>query len=300
MPDALRVAAGVADPILASKLLNPLPLETFDTEAATLFEPLIRQFGLQWSEEVLSALPIARGDAHSKWLAMLPRICQELSEAGEAAWALAQWLAVRQWEWIKKEMDAADKDPSPSSASAKLSALVPPLLAILRSAAMIGAFDEQELIVGQLAAARTERRVDALTALLRAIPKHDADLRDALRPIHALCTESLTARLSAPQRESGDWSIFTELGCRCERCRKLQAFLIARETRVFEWPLAKESRQHVHQIVERHELPVAHQTRRTGCPYTLVLTKREVLFDREAVRRKQWLKDLEWLKRALS
>jgi hypothetical protein len=79
MPDALRAAAGVADPILASRLLSPLPLETFDAEAASLFEPLIRQFGLQWSEEVLSALPIARDDGRRKWLAMLPRICEELS-----------------------------------------------------------------------------------------------------------------------------------------------------------------------------------------------------------------------------
>jgi len=51
---------------------------------------------------------------------------------------------------------------------------------------------------------------------------------------------------------------------------------------------------------EQHELPVAHQTRRTGRPYRLVLTKREALFERDAARRKQWLEDLEWLKRALS
>ena len=300
MPDALRAAAGVADPILASRILSPLPLETFDAEAASLFEPLIRQFGLPWSEEVLSALPILRGDTHRKWLAMLPRICKELSAAGEAGGALARWLVVRQWELIENEMGEADNDPSRSSASAKLSALVPPLRAILRSTVMIGALDAQESIVRQLAAARTERRVDVLTALLRATPKRDADLRHALCPLHELCTESLTAWLSAPRRDPGDWSILAELGCRCEKCRKLDAFLIAREWRVFEWPLAKEHRAHIHQIIERHELPVAHQTRRTGRPYTLVLAKRETLFDREAARRKQWLKDLEWLKRALS
>jgi hypothetical protein len=300
MPDALRAAAGVADPILASRILTPLPLETFDAEAASLFEPLIRQFGLQWSEEVLSALPVSRDDSYRKWLAMLPRICRELSTAGDSGEALARWLAVRQWEWIENQMGEADNDPSPSSASAKLSALVPPLLAILRSTVKIGAFDAQESIVRQLAAARTERRVGVLTALLRATPKRDADLRHALYPLHELCTESLTAWLSAPRRDPGDWSILAELDCHCERCRKLHAFLIAPQRRVFEWPLAKEHRAHVHQIIERHELPVAHQTRRTGRPYTLVLAKRETLFEREAARRKQWLKDLEWLKRALS
>ncbi|MDP9193364.1 MAG: 2OG-Fe(II) oxygenase [Acidobacteriota bacterium] len=102
--DALRAAAGVADPILASRLLSSLSLETVDPEAASLFEPLLRQFGLQWSEDVLSALAVAQGEAHRKWLAMLPRICEELAEAGEAGWSLARWLAVRQWEWIEGEL----------------------------------------------------------------------------------------------------------------------------------------------------------------------------------------------------
>ena len=63
---------------------------------------------------------------------------------------------------------------------------------------------------------------------------------------------------------------------------------------------AKEHHTHVHQTIERDELPLAHQTRHTGRPYTLVLTKREVLFERDAARRKRRLEDLEWLQRALS
>jgi predicted 2-oxoglutarate/Fe(II)-dependent dioxygenase YbiX len=296
LPDALRAAAGVADPVLASKLLHPLRLETFDAEAATLFEPLLRQFGLQWSEALLSALPAAAGDAHRKWLAMLPRICEELS-AGEDGWALARWLAVRQWEWIESELCEADDALSPSKAEAKRSALVPPLLAVLRSAANIGAFDVQESIVQQLAAANTERRMSYFIALVRAIEKQDADIRDALHHLQELCIGWLSTRLSEPPREPGDWSVRADLGCRCERCRKLEAFLIARERIVFEWPLAKEHRAHIHHIIDKHELPLGHQTRRSGRPYTLVLTKREALFALDAARRKRWMEDLEWLKR---
>lgn len=214
--------------------------------------------------------------------------------------SFARWLAVRQWEWIEGELRETDKDPSPSKADARSTALVPPLLAVLRSTIIIGAFDVQEAIVQQLAAVRTERRVDFLTTLLRATPKRDADVRFALLPAHELCTESLSAWLSAPAREPGDWSIHAELGCRCERCRKFHAFLAARERSVFEWPLAKEDRAHVHQTIDRHELPLSHETRRTGRPYTLVLTKRETLFERDAARRKRWMEDLECLQRALS
>ena len=297
--EALRAAAGVADPLLASQLLAPLPLESLDPEAASLFEPLLRQFSLQWGEDVLSALPAAQGDAHRKWLAMLPRICEEFAAAGEAGWSLARWLAVRQWEWVEGELRKADADPSPSHASAALSELVPPLLHVLRTTLAIGAFDIQESIVRQLAATRTERRVDFLTTLLRAASSDDADLRLALIPLHELCVESLTAWLSAPPREPGDWSIPAELGCRCDRCSKLHTFLIARERAVLEWPLAKEHRAHVHQMIERHELPLDHRTRRTGRPYTLVLTKRDALFAQDAARRKRWTEDLVWVADAL-
>lgn len=300
MHDALRAAAGVADAILASRLLSPLPLETFDAEAASLLGPLLGQFGLQWGEEVLGALSIPQDDARRNWLASLPRICEELCLAGEAGWALARWLVVHQWEWSEGELRKTDESRSPSAASTRLTALVPPLLAILRSSVAIGAFDVLEAIVQQLAAVRTERRVDFLTALLRATTARDADVRLALRPIHELCSESIAVWLNAPPREAGDWSIATPLGCRCEHCSKLDTFLTARELRAFEWPLAEVHRAHVQQIIHRNELPVAHQTRRTGRPYTLVLTKREALFQREAARRKRWSEDREWLRRALS
>jgi hypothetical protein len=297
--DALRVAAGVADPILASRLLGPLSLETIDPEAASLFAPLLREFGLQWSEDVLSALPVGQGDAHRKSLAMLPRICEELAEAGEAGWSLGRWLAVRQWEWIEGELRKADADPSPSGARGALSALVPPLLNVLRTPLAIGAFDVQEAIVRQLAATRTERRVDFLTTLLRAASSGDADLRLALVPLHELCVESLTTWLSAPPRQPGDWSIPAEPGCRCDRCKKLHTFLIARERAVLEWPLAEVHRAHLQQMIERHELPLDHRTLRTGRPYTLVLTKRDVLFAQDAARRKRWTEDLAWVADAL-
>jgi hypothetical protein len=165
-----------------------------------------------------------------------------------------------------------------------------------RSIALIGAFDLGEEIVAQLASTRIERRVDFLMALLRATPERDDDVLPALRPLREICVESLTARLSAAPRDAGDWSILIEPACRCERCRKLGAFLVSREQRVLEWPLAKEHRAHVHRTIEEYELPLDHRTRRTGRPYTLVLTKRETMFGQDAARRKQWLDDLTWLK----
>jgi hypothetical protein len=75
----------------------------------------------------------------------------------------------------------------------------------------------------------------------------------------------------------------------------LGTFLHDPVQRTFEWPLAKERRRHVHSRIDIAELPVHHETRRTGRPYTLVLTKRQALFDLEKQARMRDETDLEWL-----
>jgi len=75
----------------------------------------------------------------------------------------------------------------------------------------------------------------------------------------------------------------------------LAKFLGAREQVRFEWPLAKDGRAHIHQVIDAQDLPVTHVTRRTGRPFTLVLVKTDALFEREAIERHLWRRDLHWL-----
>ncbi|MGH9920812.1 MAG: hypothetical protein ACRD6W_18330, partial [Nitrososphaerales archaeon] len=66
--------------------------------------------------------------------------------------------------------------------------------------------------------------------------------------------------------------------------------------RVHEWPLRKEGRSHIHARIDENELPISHETRRKGSPYTLVLTKTSALFDREEDMRRQAEADLAWIR----
>jgi hypothetical protein len=110
------------------------------------------------------------------------------------------------------------------------------------------------------------------------------------------CVARLRARLARPRRAPDDWSIELPAGgCACELCRTLRRFLDDKSRRTFEWPLAKERRQHVHSRIDAAELPVTHVTRRQGRPYTLVLTKTDTLFTREHEARARDQADLEWL-----
>ena len=113
--------------------------------------------------------------------------------------------------------------------------------------------------------------------------------------MHAHCVSDLTTRLRAPARAKDNWSIPAPDRCRCTLCGTLARFLLAPDQVRFEWPLAKDQRAHIHGMVDSHDLPVSHTTRRTGRPFTLVLVKTDALFLRDAAERRFWRGELGWL-----
>jgi hypothetical protein len=116
-----------------------------------------------------------------------------------------------------------------------------------------------------------------------------------LEPITDHSLAQLRKYLREPPRAADDWSIVTPEKCHCALCAELARFLVDRKRTHFEWPLAKERRRHVHGVIDRHEMPVTHVTRRSGSPYILVLDKTRALFDREAKERTAWQRALDWL-----
>ena len=101
------------------------------------------------------------------------------------------------------------------------------------------------------------------------------------------CARRLEAILAQPERTEGDWSIEVPAHWHtCDDCTALAAFLADPGRQVHEWPLAERRRRHVHDTIDRLELPVEHTTRRKGSPYTLALRKRDLVqLDRQARKR---------------
>src|SRR4029450_4488093 len=97
-----------------------------------------------------------------------------------------------------------------------------------------------------------------------------------------------------PEWSNDYWSIALPDGCSCQLCATLGSFLNAADRRAFEWPLAEQKRRHVHSRVAAGELPIRHQTRRRGSPYTLVLTKTMALFERERDQRRRDTANFTW------
>jgi hypothetical protein len=173
-------------------------------------------------------------------------------------------------------------------------------IALLEAAAVLGATSIRDGLLALVTAEKTTLPVMSAGALLRKLRhgRTPADLKAlGLHHLVRYVESALKPLVAAPPRHNDDWSIEPPTGCKCERCRRLSAFLLDRQRIEEQWPLAEEGRQHVQSAIDRHRLPVSHMTVRRGSPYTLVLRKLPSLFERDAARREQQAALLQWLKK---
>lgn len=88
--------------------------------------------------------------------------------------------------------------------------------------------------------------------------------------------EDLTS--SAPEAPT-DFRRADTVTCTCGDCAALKAFLVNPTEQVGRFPLAKQRRQHLHQIIQRQNCDTTHTTDRRGSPQTLVCTKTTTSYD---------------------
>jgi len=183
----------------------------------------------------------------------------------------------------------------PSRRAEALGELGPSVAAILTAAAVSEATDLRDEIVDFLDRDNDDL-LPCMIAVLRAgAPRPESKRASGLDTIARQCATRLAARVARPVRAADDWSITPPTGCGCEFCATLATFLRDPARLSDDWPLAEPGRRHVHQRIDTAELPVRHQTRREGRPYTLILTKTDALFIRERQQRERDAVDLAWL-----
>ena len=302
---ALTVAEGLDRPALAAALLEPFCMEALTPARARSFAALVACYGEPWARTLLAGWsdPNRRWTASVPrerlgWFVSLPRLSEAVHAAGGGAGApAARLLLADSWAWLSREIEERRGLTPPSEREVQLEELAAPLVGMLGGIAVVDADDLRGEAIRVFTGDENEALIQILIRILRAAKAVPAALRPRLG-LDALarhCTRRLEAWLAQPARRADDWFITLPPGCDCEHCRTLAAFLADSSARRLEWPLAKDSRQHVHRRLDDHELPVHHETRRTGRPFTLVLTKTEDLFESEAEQRRTWQADLRWL-----
>jgi len=208
---------------------------------------------------------------------------------------LARGIVSEQWRWLTERYRNTD-NVLPTRSLDLLTGLAAPMLGVLQSSCACEDDALRAEMLKQLTSGAYPERA-LVTLLERAHRTCDAAelSRLGLATLHIHCQNELAALLERPARSREDWSIAPPGSCACALCHELARFLADASQVVLEWPLAKPKRRHVHGILDGHDLPVRHTTRRSGSPQTLVLIKTSALFEREAKERAEQQRALRWL-----
>jgi hypothetical protein len=296
----------MADAETAAMLLRPFRIESLTVGHVNSLGKIAEGYGQQWMAELLrtwfdghqSAWVYGGARERPQWVAeQLPGLCAGLHATGRAGAAAAQRLLDLALEWISKEIRSGLALSPPSRRDRELGELGKPLAALLTAIAVVGAESTLNKVAGYIRQQDDSVAMLELSALRAVVePPRDRAQGDAgFGALAADCATRLRARLARPQRAPGDWAVELPAGCTCELCGTLRAFLADPGRRAFDWPLAKDGRQHIHARIDGAELPVTHVTRRQGRPYTLVLNKTDALFTREQESRATDETDMTWL-----
>ncbi|WP_437649321.1 2OG-Fe(II) oxygenase [Sorangium sp. So ce362] len=295
----LEVSAALGDANLALGLLSPLGPHWLGPRTTPAFVALVQRYGLEASQRVFSAwAEDARYDT-PPWRSFLPRLCEALWAGGEHGKALAAWVLSREVASFKQSYTGALRLPG-ALREEGVERHLDDTLALLETAAVIQAPSIRDDLIASLTAPETALPVMMAGALLRRCRegRTPAAVRAlGLQALYRRVVGSLERILAAKSRSSDDWSIEPPSGCTCDLCKGLSVFLRDRGRIEHAWPLAKERRRHIHDVIELHRLPLTHTTIRSGRPQTLVLTKQKALFERDAELRARQKALLAWLKK---
>jgi hypothetical protein len=302
MDGTLTVVIKLNDAQRAAALLAPLTLWATTPKTVAWLTELFDLYGPQWSRKLLqqwmSDDDIHLPEARLSWMSRtLPKLCSALSAHGsDMRGVVAGWMVAESWRWFRQFIDQGSKEWDAQAFALELPKLGKPLWGLLAA----GDVARQLALTGQVIdlLISLDTPLQLALAVLQAAAAAPATARTSaseLQRVHARCSKELQQRLHSPPRAKNDWSIATPVPCSCKLCAELTDFLRAKDRSRFDWPLATERRAHIHNVIDRADLPVSHTTRRTGRPFTLVLQKTAALFERDARARQLWQEQLRWL-----
>lgn len=297
----LAVATELDDTKAAATLLAPFSLQQLVSETDASMLQLLERHGAKWFTACLRGWAQKRPSSEQQidWIEQaLPRLAQTWYDAGAEGRAVATDLAQDLWEWLRRHIADLQAHTSGSARTKVVEATGGAVLGLVRASHAARAPKLGQQVISLLLSGELPLAL-SLRVLRRAHQTVKASANPGLVAVHDYCVRVCDASLARPARSADDWSIVvpTEKISSVALDEPLRQFLAAPERQRMEWPLATEKRQLIHQYIDRHELPLRHETRRSGRPFTLVLQKTQALFQRDAAERLQWSKDRDWLQR---
>ena len=137
-----------------------------------------------------------------------------------------------------------------------------------------------------------ETNVPAAIKLVTFLKEHAKGNRPFRNWINAILGELQSRTQTAPANPT-NWKRDSKIAtCNCADCLRLSAFLADPTQLEARFPMAKQRRQHLHNIIERHQCDCTHETLRVGSPQVLVCKKTTASYERACKVYDQDLKHL--------
>ena len=282
----LRLLTTTGDAVRAARFLCDVIVPRYGGDENEALAPALDLVGPDDARQFLTALVDARFPwKHAETLALLRQLDEKHGESARPAWDEALREGVRATllalpaalaPLSREEREAWDspRRTTPSDRAIR------DLFALAWRWRLTDEAEVAARAITERPAAVTPDRV--LPAALRGLREEAAGFADtaAFTALWRHATDFLLARSAEPPVEPRDWSIDANIACRCEHCRKLEAFCRDADAKTARFPLRKELRAHLHQTIDRHRLDIDHVTERRGRPYTLVCTKNRASYRR--------------------
>ncbi len=109
----------------------------------------------------------------------------------------------------------------------------------------------------------------------------------AMGRLRSACLAHLRARIAEPLAPPADWQRPSTVGCACNHCSALSAFLADGTQKVWMFRAVANDREHVEGTVKTARCDVDMTTLRKGSPHTLICTKNQASYERRAAQRRQ-------------
>ena len=227
-------------------------------------------------------------------LGLLWRLDEAYREAADSAWEVVLREAVR----AALEVLPAALPPEPEGSVPRPASRRPPRFSetaayhLFALAWRLGLADAAAAAAAAVAAEpRVVTPARALPAVLAKLHAEEEGVAGsaAFARLWRHAADALLARSAEPPTPPGDWTIAANAGCRCEHCDRLRDFCQDPAARTARFPLRKDLRAHLHQIIDNQRLDIEHVTERRGRPFTLVCTKTRASHKR---RRAEYAKDV--------
>jgi hypothetical protein len=284
-------------PELVRRLLVEIMPRDSEVQVGRLFPVFCARHGWPtFTKPLVKLLDESTADTLVRNAGLLERICLKRDSDAQRIY-LAQRLA----EHIVAALVRLDGRPSNDwrakeiDRSALLGSLVKSLISIEATDSFTTLMDH---------ALSHDNKYDLTDVHLAALFALESWLTRTLNQPHAIvsrwlayCHAELERRTAEAPRPPADFSRNDKLSCKCGDCRELGRFLADPAESVRRFPLAKERRRHLHQIIDANRCDLTHVTTRTGRPYALVCTKTTASYERA---RDIYLRDQENLKRLLT